>query len=169
MSDFSFSASHRTDACDVAPRGVSHRRGHHVDRRRDSAATRSARRHDAVVLGSRVELGHHAADITAYILAHLEKLEHKPTAFFSVSMAAAKPSAGSDPNGYMRTLFEDMKWKPRCFAARSQAYGVPGTAGSCGSSKRISPSASHVDTTRDRLTDWNRVDRFADDRRARTR
>jgi menaquinone-dependent protoporphyrinogen oxidase len=121
--------------------------------------------YDAVVLGSRVELGHHADDITAYVLAHLEKLEHKPTAFFSVSMAAAKPSAGPDPNGYMRTLFEDLKWKPRCFAAF--AGGLPYRKYGWIMRfimKRISRSAGHTtDTSRDHeLTDWNSVDRFAD-------
>jgi menaquinone-dependent protoporphyrinogen oxidase len=67
---------------------------------------------DAVILGSRIELGHHAPEITEYIRNHREQLANMPTAFFSVSLAAAVPFAGLDPRGYLMSTFEDLDWIP---------------------------------------------------------
>jgi len=122
--------------------------------------------YDAVVIGSRVEMGRHATDIVAYLRMHLEMLREMPTAFFSVSMAAAKPSAGPDPNGYTSTLFEELRWHPRCVAAI--AGGLPYRKYGWLMRfvmKRISRSAGHTtDTSRDHeFTDWRRVDAFADE------
>ena len=55
--------------------------------------------YDLVVLGSRVEGGHHASQIRKYIREHIASLEVMPTAFFSVSMAAARRDPGPDPDG----------------------------------------------------------------------
>ena len=68
--------------------------------------------YDAVILGSRIELGQHAPEITAYIREHREQLASMPTAFFSVSLAAAVPFAGLDPRGYLLRTFRDLDWLP---------------------------------------------------------
>jgi menaquinone-dependent protoporphyrinogen oxidase len=68
--------------------------------------------YDAVVLGSRVELGRHAPELLAYVRAHRDALRATPTAFFSVSMAAANASAGADPEHYMQTTFDALAWHP---------------------------------------------------------
>jgi len=74
---------------------------------------------DAVVLGSRIQFGRHAPAMVAYIRTHRAALEQVPTAFFSVSMAAA--NGGNDPNGYLDTLFSAVGWKPRIAVALAGA------------------------------------------------
>ena len=79
--------------------------------------------YDAVILGSRIELGHHAPEILEYVRDHREDLEHMPTAFFSVSLAAAVPFAGLDPRGYLMKTFRDLDWLPD----HAAAFGRVGT------------------------------------------
>jgi menaquinone-dependent protoporphyrinogen oxidase len=68
--------------------------------------------YDAVVLGSRVEFGKHAAGVLAYIREHLPELRRIPTAFFSVSMSAVGKQPGADPNDYLAKTFNDLAWSP---------------------------------------------------------
>ncbi len=122
--------------------------------------------YDAVVLGSRVEMGRHASSLVDYIRAHRDVLERIPTGFFSVSMAAASPNAGSDPNGYITGLISKLDWRPACSVAFAgglpyRKYGwLMRTI-----MKRISKSANHTtDTTRNHdFTDWDQVREFADE------
>lgn len=79
--------------------------------------------YDAVILGSRIELGHHAPEIVEYIRDHRVQLEHMPTAFFSVSLAAAVPFAGLDPRGYLMKTFRELDWLPD----HAAAFGRVGT------------------------------------------
>lgn len=136
-----------------------------VDVRSDPRGLPPPQDYDAVVLGSRVEFGRHAAELRGYISAHADALSEMPTAFFSVSMAAARPSAGADPSGYMDALFGDLGWKP----ARAIAFAGALPYRKYGwflrfVMKRISRSAGHTtDTSRDHeFTDWASVERFAD-------
>jgi menaquinone-dependent protoporphyrinogen oxidase len=90
-------------------------RGHEVDVadvRRVADPNPPPEDYDAIVLGSRIELGRHDAELRRYLRTHHEALSKTPTAFFSVSMAAAHPDAGSDPDGYMDALFTDLEWHP---------------------------------------------------------
>lgn len=66
--------------------------------------------YDAVILGSRVEHGHHAREILEYVREHREALEQMPTAFFSVSLAAAVPFSRTDPGGHLARLWRDCGW-----------------------------------------------------------
>lgn len=120
---------------------------------------------DAVVIGSRIELGRHAPEVRRYLIEHRQELDRLPTAFFSVSMAAARGDS-ADPNGYMATLFEAVAWQPtkaRAFAGalpyRKYGWFLRMIM------KRISRSAGHTtDTSRDHsFTSWARVDTFADE------
>jgi len=119
--------------------------------------------YDVAVLGSRIELGHHAAAIRSYITMHHEALCEMPAAFFSVSMAAAHPGASADPNGYMTSLFEDTAWRPELSAAFAGAlpYREYGWLTRF-IMKQISRSAGHTtDTSRNHeFTDWKRVHAF---------
>ena len=122
-------------------------------------------RYDVVVIGSRVELGRHAIGVIEYVLEHHETLCAMPTAFFSVSMAAARADAGSDPSGYMMATFAELDWYP----AQSVAFagGLPYRR--YGRilrwvMKRIAHGAGHTtDATRDHeFTNWEAVTTFAD-------
>lgn len=122
--------------------------------------------YDAVVLGSRVEMGHHAIDLRRYIRAHRDALRGRPTAFFSVSMAAFGAVTTEDPNGYMEALFDDLDWRPTLAVAL--AGGLPYRKYGWllrQIMKRISRSAGHTTDTahNHEFTDWARVDRFAAD------
>ena len=87
-------------------------RGHAVDMFNIDVVPPPPDRYDAVILGSRVEVGKHAKPLLEYIRAHREGLARIPTAFFSVSMSAAGKPPASDPNGYLRLTFADLKWTP---------------------------------------------------------
>jgi len=122
--------------------------------------------YDLVVLGSRVEAGRHASDLLAYIRMHREPLRATPTAFFSVSMAAARPHAGPDPDAYLESTFHDLGWTPTRSVAL--AGGLPYRKYGWFMRflmKRISRSAGHTtDTSRDHeMTDWEAVRRFGDE------
>jgi len=127
---------------------------------------------DLVVLGSRVETGHHATEIRAYIKSHRDALDAIPTAFFSVSSSAGRPDAGPDPNAYLATTFTDLGWKP----TRSIAFGGALPYLKYGwimrfIMKRVSRAGGHpTDTTRDHeMTDWGAVNRFAEELSSLTR
>jgi menaquinone-dependent protoporphyrinogen oxidase len=121
--------------------------------------------YDAVVVGSRVHFGRHASEVVEYIVRNRRALEQKPSAFFSVSMAAATRTGGPDPQGYLETLFGATGWHPDRFAAF--AGGLPYRKYSPVMrtvmkwiSRRAGPT---TDTSRDHeLTDWNAVKRLAD-------
>jgi len=122
--------------------------------------------YDAVMMGSRVQLGRHASEIVEYAVANRHVLAAMPTAFFSVSMAASQRTAGPDPQGYMETLFGATDWRPARFVAF--AGGLPYRRYSPLMRmvmKWISRRAGHTtDTSRDHeFTDWNQVKRFAID------
>lgn len=121
--------------------------------------------YDAVIVGSRVEVGRHAPAVVAYLKAYGDALAQRPTAFFSVSMAASTPGAGADPAGYLGKLFAELGWTPSESIALAGAlpyrkYGwflrrVM---------KQISKRAGHTtDTSRDHVfTDDAAVVAFAD-------
>ena len=128
--------------------------------------------YDVVVLGSRVEAGRHASEILAYIRMHREQLGKIPTAFFSVSMAAARPGAGPDPDAYLEATFHDLGWTPTCSVAF--AGGLPYRRYGWFIRflmKRISRSAGNTtDTSRNHeMTDWDAVRRFSEELASLTR
>lgn len=122
--------------------------------------------YDLIVFGSRVEVGRHAPEIQDYMHTHRDDLRDVPTAFFSVSMAAARASAGADPDGYMDALFTKLDWKPT--RAVAFAGGLPYRKYGWFlrfMMKRISRSGGHTtDTSKNHdFTDWTGVDAFADE------
>ena len=164
-------ASHYGQTRKIARRVAEHLRaqGHHVEVA-DALAGRHAvpppADYDAVVLGSRVENGRHAAEIRDYLREHRAGLREIPTAFFSCSMSAANRSDDRDPQGYLRKLFGEVGWQPTLAAAF--AGGLPYRKYRWFMRlimKQISRRAGHpTDTTRDHeMTDWNAVGQFADD------
>lgn len=82
--------------------------------------------YDAVILGSRVEHGHHAPEIVEYVREHRTALDTMPTAFFSVSLAAAVPFAKADPGGYIGKLVRSSGWLPDHIASFGR-IGTPQT------------------------------------------
>jgi len=119
--------------------------------------------YDAVVLGSRVQLGRHARPILAYIAANRAELDQVPSYFFSVSMSAAERHT-LDPDGYLEKLFATSHWRPR--EAIAIAGGLPYRRYGFilrAIMKSISRRGGHTtDTSHDHeYTDWAQVQRFA--------
>jgi len=143
-------------------------RGHEVDlvNARFAKAPPPPQDYDAVVLGSRVELGRHATAIRNYIRGHSDDLRSIPTAFFSVSMAASGANAGADPAGYMDTMFDELGWKPTRAVALGGAlpYRKYGWVTRF-IMKRISQGAGHTtDTSKNHeFTNWQRVQTWTDE------
>lgn len=122
--------------------------------------------YDAVVAGSRVELGRHHGALIAYLRENRRALAAMPTAFFSVSAAASTPNVGADPNGYMEVLFTDLGWRP--MRAIAFAGGLPYRKYNFVLRffmKRVSKAAGHTtDTSKNHeMTDWDDVREFAED------
>jgi menaquinone-dependent protoporphyrinogen oxidase len=121
--------------------------------------------YDAVVIGSRIQLGLHARPLVEYILDNRAGLHAFPSYLFVVSMAAAD-ARSADPNGYVAKLLAITHWQPR--AAVAVAGGLPYR--SYGwflrfVMKLISRAAGHsTDTRRDHeYTDWTQVRQLAAD------
>lgn len=122
--------------------------------------------YDAVVAGSRVEMGRHAPELCTYLRDNADALREIPTAVFSVCMAAARAKTGPDPNGYLRALFDDIGWHPTRWV--SFAGGLPYRKYGWLLRlvmRQISRSAGHTtDTSQNHeFTNWHAVRRFADE------
>jgi len=135
------------------------RRGHGVDLVDSRLAAPSPADYDAVVIGSRVELGRHAKPIVRYVRQHRDGLASMPGAFFSVSMSAASP--GGPP--YAEQFMNETGWHPARWTsfAGGLAYRQYNPLVRF-VMKRIARKAGHsTDTTRDHdYTDWGAVRRF---------
>ena len=120
--------------------------------------------YDAVVIGSRIEMGRHASGIRSYIKAHRADLARIPTAFFSVSMAASHAGASADPDGYLEAMFREVGWRPNqaiAFAG-ALAYRKYGWLTRWVLKMISRRTGQTTDTSRDHeFTDWVQVDQFA--------
>ena len=123
--------------------------------------------HDAVVIGAAVRFGHHLAQAEELVRQHVARLSARPSAFFSVSLAAA----GNDKQHHeAERLVEEFLartgWKPRrtetfAGALRYREYNFFLRL----VMRLISAKAGgDTDASRDYVyTDWGAVDRFARD------
>lgn len=122
---------------------------------------------DAVVIGGSVRFGRHATALRRYVTRHLETLAGLPTAFLSVSGAAAgfAPHAKREADRYAATLLDTTGWRPRwietfagevCYTRYNPLLRHV--------MKKISEKGGlEVDTSRDwDYTDWSAVEAFAD-------
>ncbi len=118
---------------------------------------------DLVVVGSRIQFGRHSSSILAYLSQFREVLRGTPTAFFSVSMAAA--NGGDDPNGYLAATFDSLGWRPPITAAIAGALQYRKYNWLLRFvMKRIARAGGHSDDTSVNhfYTDWSQVYAFAD-------
>lgn len=68
---------------------------------------------DKIVIGARIRYGKHHPDVRAFIERHLDQLQARPSAFFSVNVVARKP--GKDTvagNPYLQKFLKSILWKP---------------------------------------------------------
>ncbi len=68
---------------------------------------------DKIVIGARIRYGKHHPDVRAFIERHVDHLQARPSAFFSVNVVARKP--GKDTvagNPYLQKFLKSILWKP---------------------------------------------------------
>jgi menaquinone-dependent protoporphyrinogen oxidase len=121
---------------------------------------------DGMIIGASVHRGRHQAGIRDFVRKHRRTLERMPTAFFSVSLAAAGiPPAQAEAEGYVQQFLRDTGWRPgrvECFAGALlyTRYGFI----TRWIMRRIAMAkgSPDTDTSRDYVyTDWDGVKRFA--------
>lgn len=129
---------------------------------------------DAVIIGASVHMGRHPAALMRWIKARLDQLNSLPSAFFSVSLAAASssPKERAEAQAIADKFIEQSGWRPGhattfAGALRYTRYGWL---------KRIlmrwiaaREGSSDLDTQRDyEYTDWQAVENFAQEFLSRT-
>lgn len=133
-----------------------------------SAAPASLWTYDTVVVGGSVHLGRHHRDLAAFIVRHSPELHARPTAFFSVSLTAAQADDDSQDliHDIVGQFLDDAGWEPDSVAYFGGALAYTRyNAIKRFIMKRIAARMGQpTDTSRDfEFTDWDAVDRFADD------
>ncbi len=123
--------------------------------------------YDAVIVGASVHRGRHQPAVGAYVRRHRAALSRVPSAFFSVSLAAAEdtPKAQTEAERYAEEFLRQTDWRPGevglfAGALTYTSYGLLVRW----IMKRIARSrgSKDLDTTRDYVyTDWDGVKRFA--------
>jgi menaquinone-dependent protoporphyrinogen oxidase len=120
---------------------------------------------DAVVVGGSVVLGHHQACVEHFVCMHRATLAAMPSAFFSVSGAAASADAAGRAKArrYVDDFARQTGWRPRLTAPIAGAMAYTRYRPLLRwMMKRLSARAGRpTDTSRDHeLTDWSQVRRF---------
>jgi menaquinone-dependent protoporphyrinogen oxidase len=121
--------------------------------------------HDAVVIGASIRHGKHNPAVLEFVRTNLAVLQSMPSAFFSVSLIARKPTRNTaESNPYVRTFLERSPWKPSLvgvFAGELdyQRYG-PFDRYAIRFIMTLTKGPTDL-RTKVEFTDWDAVDRFA--------
>lgn len=68
---------------------------------------------DAILIGASIRHGKHDPSVLQFILQHQPLLESTPSAFFSVSLIARKPTRNTpETNPYVKAFIARSPWKP---------------------------------------------------------
>jgi len=125
---------------------------------------------DAVIIGGSIHMGKHEGYVADFVRKNRAALERLPSAFFSVSLAAHGDLANAE--AYVANFEQETRWHPTQVGLFSGAllyrqYGLLKRY----MMKRIvrdKPGGLSTDTSRDHeYTDWDDVNRFAEDFLAR--
>jgi menaquinone-dependent protoporphyrinogen oxidase len=82
----------------------------------DSAALESDldfETYDAFIIAASVHQEYHQEAITNFVIAHLEVLDTKPSAFISVSLSAVLEGARTEAQKYVDSFVSETRWRPR--------------------------------------------------------
>jgi menaquinone-dependent protoporphyrinogen oxidase len=123
--------------------------------------------YDAVVLGSRLEIGGFSRSIARYVDHHRRALGARWSGFYSVSMSAASPNpkAATEVQAIIDKFLARTRWCPRRVAsfAGGLAYTQYGPITRFIMKRISAANGGETDTSRDHeYTDWAAVDAFAD-------
>jgi len=123
-------------------------------------------RFDAIVIGASIRHGKHNPAVLAFIRRHLKYLQVIPSAFFSVSLVARKPTRNTaQTNPYVRAFLANSPWTPRLVGVFGgeldyQRYGAF-DRNVIRFIMRLTGGPTEPDT-KVVFTDWQAVETFAD-------
>jgi len=145
-------------------------RGHEVDEL-DVAEDDSSydfQVYDGFIVGGPINRLHHDAALVDFVVRHLELLDERPSAFFSVSLTAASDEAEHQAAAQKlaQDFFHDTGWHPEVFDCVAGALMYSKYDPVVKQVMRLIAWMNHgpTDTARDyELTDWEGVRRFASD------
>jgi menaquinone-dependent protoporphyrinogen oxidase len=124
--------------------------------------------YDAAVVGASLHYGKHQKYVTRFVRDHADELNEVPSAFYSVSLAAAAGTeeGWEEARGKLADFLAETDWEPDATAVvpgalKYSRYGVLKRF----LMKRIAKKVgSDTDTSRDyEYTDWDEVEGFASD------
>lgn len=121
--------------------------------------------YDAIVIGASIRHGKHNPAVLDFIRAHRALLDSRPSALFSVNLVARKAAKNTpQTNPYLKRLVAQSPWKPKLQAVFAGELDYA----------RYGPVDRHMMrfvmwinkgptdlSTRVQFTDWNAVERFA--------
>jgi len=120
---------------------------------------------DRIVIGASIRNGKHKPPVHAFIQKHLELLNARPSAFFSVNLVARKPHKNSpETNPYMRAFVDKSAWRPALLGVFAGNLDYRRYSFSDRNIIRFIMWLTKGPTAADtcvEFTDWDAVDRFA--------
>jgi menaquinone-dependent protoporphyrinogen oxidase len=124
--------------------------------------------YDAVILGASIHMGKHQKYVRTYVKRHADELNRLPSAFFSVSLAAADDSekGWGEAREYVAKFLAETRWNPDATAVVPGAlkYSQYGTLKRFVMKQIAKRTSGDTDTARDyEYTDWNEVEGFTSD------
>jgi menaquinone-dependent protoporphyrinogen oxidase len=122
-------------------------------------------RFDAIIVGGSIIRGRHQRAVTRFVRANLVALNTTPSAFFSVSGAAASSNETSraEAQRFIDEFLGQTGWYPRTTAAiaGAMAYTRYNPILRWIVRRASKPMGGPMDTSRDHeFTDWSQVERF---------
>lgn len=137
----------------------------HID---DVSADFTLRKYDATIIGASIHIGKHPESVVTFVQYHLTTLQHRPTAFFSVSLTARR----EDERGktvvaeYINRFQRETGWQPTRIATFAGAL----LFSRYGFFKRLmmlmisKMTGGETDMSRDyEYTDWDAVTHFGEE------
>ena len=131
------------------------------------APDRSLREFEGIVVGGSIHGGKHAPQLSQFVTDHLQALQSRPSAFFSVSLSAAgDEQQQSDAWRWLNEFLKDSAWSPARTAifAGAVLYREYGLIKRMVMKQILKKAGGDTDTTRNfEYTDWDQVEDFAAD------
>ena len=129
------------------------------------AAVLSLQNFDKIVVGASVRYGRYRPEVYEFGKRHAQRLDGKPTAFFSVNVVARKPGKDTPAtNPYLRRFLKRSAWQPRETAVFAGKIDYPRYRALDRWMIRIIMWMTHGPTAPTAVvefTDWQQVEAFA--------
>jgi menaquinone-dependent protoporphyrinogen oxidase len=127
----------------------------------------SLKNYQQIIIGASIRYGNYRKDLFEFINNNLEDLNEKENAFFSVNVVARKSEKNSaESNPYVKKFLKATKWKPKNIDVFAGVVDYPAYNFFDKFMIRLIMWITSGPTdpkSRFEFTDWNRVERFAED------